>query len=89
MIPPQYAGSTKSKMIAMLEKNHGKVKLSREEMDKICAWIDLTVPFCGDSMEANAWNESEIKKGQERIKMRLEADQRDLDNIKAMLQAAK
>ncbi len=89
MIPPQYAGSTKSKMITMLEKNHGKVKLSREEMDKICAWIDLTVPFCGDSMEANAWNESEIKKGQERIKMRLEADQRDLDNIKAMLQAAK
>jgi hypothetical protein len=89
MIPPQHGGSTRSKLITMLEKNHGKVKLSGEEMDKLCAWIDLTVPFCGDSMEANAWNEGELKKGAERMKLRREADQRDLDNIKAMLQASK
>ncbi|MBT3200204.1 MAG: hypothetical protein HN350_09830 [Phycisphaerales bacterium] len=88
MIPPQYGGSTRSKMITMLEKGHNQVKLTREEMDKLCAWIDLAVPFCGDSMEANAWNEGELKKGAERMKMRRKADQRDLDNIKAMLQAA-
>ena len=89
MIPPRHGGSTRSKMISMLEKGHEKVKLSREEMDKLCAWIDLTIPFCGDSMEANAWNEGEFKKGAERMKLRREADQRDLDNIKAMLQATK
>jgi hypothetical protein len=89
MIPPQHGGSTRSKLISMLEKGHEKVKLSREEMDKLCAWIDLTIPFCGDSMEANAWSEGELKKGAERMKLRREADQRDLDNIKAMLQAAK
>jgi len=89
MIPPRHGGSTRSKLISMLEKGHEKVKLSHEEMDKLCAWIDLTVPFCGDSMEANAWNEGELKKGAERMKLRREADQRDLDNIKAMLQATK
>jgi len=89
MIPPQYGGSTQSKLITMLEKGHNKVKLSREEMDKLCAWIDLTIPFCGDSMEANAWNEGEIKRGLKRIKLRRQADQRDLDNIKAMLQTAR
>jgi len=89
MIPPQHGGSTRSKLISMLAKGHNKVKLTREEMDKLCAWIDLTVPFCGDSMEANAWSEHEIKRGLERIKLRRQADQRDLDNIKAMLQAAK
>jgi len=89
MIPPQYGGSTQSKLITMLEKGHNKVKLSREEMDKLCAWIDLTIPFCGDSMEANAWNEGEIKRGLKRIKLRRQADRRDLDNIKAMLQTAR
>jgi hypothetical protein len=99
MIPPQHGGSTRSKLISMLEKGHpsspsassrqAQVKLSREEMDKLCAWIDLTIPFCGGSMEANAWSEGELKKGAERMKLRREADQRDLDNIKAMLQAAK
>jgi hypothetical protein len=43
-------------MIRMLREDHYDVTLSREEMDKLCAWIDLGVPFCGDYLEANNWS---------------------------------
>jgi len=98
MIPPQYGGSTRSKLIAMLEAGdmppppEGKPKartLSRQEMDTLCAWIDLVIPFCGDYVEANTWNEGELMDAQERLRLRKAADQRDLDNIAAMLQAGK
>ena len=29
-------------------------------MDKLEAWIDLGVPFCGDYREANAWSKDEV-----------------------------
>jgi Hydrazine synthase alpha subunit middle domain len=60
MLPPYFAGSTKSELVAMLERGHRGVTLTREEMEKLCAWIDLFVPFCGDYKEANAWNEQEL-----------------------------
>ena len=56
LIPPQYGGSTRSKLITMLEDDHYEVKLSREEMDILCAWIDLVVPFCGDYVEPDVGN---------------------------------
>lgn len=73
MIPPYHRGSARSIMIQKLREGHppaskgsgvtsGKVKLSREEMDKLCAWIDLGVPFCGDYFEGNNWNENNIAK---------------------------
>ena len=46
----------------MLEKGHEDVKLSREELDKIIAWIDLSVPFCGDYAEAHDWSPGEVEK---------------------------
>ena len=61
MLPPYHRGSAVSGMIKMLREGHGKVKLSCEEMDKLCAWIDLAVPFCGDYIEANNWSESQKK----------------------------
>ncbi len=60
MLPPSFAGSIKSGLVTMLERGHRGVTLTREEMDKLCAWIDLFVPFCGDYKEANAWNEQEL-----------------------------
>jgi hypothetical protein len=57
MLPPYHRGSAKSGMIEKLRGKHGDVKLSTEEMDKLCAWIDLGVPFCGDYMEANNWRQ--------------------------------
>ncbi len=59
MIPPRSAGACKSKMMTMLEEGHGDTKVSREEYEKIAAWIDLVVPFCGDYLEANAWNDGD------------------------------
>ena len=74
MIPPQYGDSTRSKLIALLEEGHEAVALSREEMDKLCAWIDLVVPFCGDYVEANAWNEGERRHARERLDLRRKMD---------------
>lgn len=62
MIPPRYRGSHQSNLIKMLRTNHGKTKLSKEEMDKLCAWIDLGVPFCGDYVEANTWDNTWFNK---------------------------
>ena len=76
-MPPAPAGKAKAN------------RLSRQEMDTLCAWIDLAIPFCGDYVEANTWNEGELKKAQERLRLRKAADQRDLANIAAMLKAGK
>jgi hypothetical protein len=64
MLPPYPAGSNKSKLMKMLDRGHHDVKLTREEMDKLAAWIDLGVPFCGDYLEANAWTDEEKAKYQ-------------------------
>ncbi len=58
----------------MCESGHYDVHLSREELDKLAAWIDLSIPFCGDYVEANAWNEGELKRAHERIQLRREMD---------------
>ncbi len=62
MLPPYSAGSAKSNMIQLLADGHEDVILSSEEMNKLCAWIDLSVPFCGDYREANSWNSEEVAK---------------------------
>ena len=56
MLPPYFAGSATSPLIKELRKNHGKTQLSKQELDTLCAWIDLGVPFCGDYLEANVWH---------------------------------
>lgn len=62
MLPPYSAGANRSKLVAMLEKGHEGVQLSQDEMDKFSAWIDLGVPFCGDYVEANLWNDADRAK---------------------------
>ena len=88
MIPPQYGGSTRSKLIAMHEAGHNGVKLSREELDKLAAWIDLVVPFCGDYVEANAWSESEMKNARQRIQLREEMDAIERRSVSELSDAA-
>jgi hypothetical protein len=46
-------------MIKMLDEGHNDVNLSTEERDKLHAWLDLAVPFCGDYTEAGAWSQKE------------------------------
>jgi len=57
--------------------------LSMEEMQKLCAWIDLGVPFCGDYVEANCWSEKQkafyLRYQNKRNRLALEEE----ENIKA------
>lgn len=69
MLAPYRGGAACSELMKMIDPNlsldgktHNDVRLSREEIDKIAAWIDLLVPFCGDYFEANAWNDEEKQK---------------------------
>lgn len=59
LLPPYTRGSAKSEIMQMLKKGHGKTNLTKEELDKFAAWIDLYVPFCGDYYEANTWSEKD------------------------------
>lgn len=63
-LPPYSAGANRSTMFELLDKGHLDVKLSKEELDKLAAWVDLGVPFCGDYTEANTWDEAEKAKYQ-------------------------
>lgn len=64
MLPPYSAGSARSGLFGLLEgkENHPRVALSQQEREKLAAWIDLGVPFCGDYRQANLWSEAEKEK---------------------------
>ena len=62
LLPPYYRGAAKSEFMGMMKSGHGKTKLNREELDKLAAWIDLYVPFCGDYYEAADWNDGDKKR---------------------------
>ena len=69
MLPPYNAGAAKSGIMAMFDpklaengQTHQDVKLTREELDKLAAWLDMLVPAFGDYVEGNAWDENEMRK---------------------------
>lgn len=86
MQPPYSAGANRSKLIELLEEGHEDVKLSREEMNKIAAWIDLGVPYCGDYTEANTWSAPEVEKYERYFAKRQELAAEDKANIESWLQ---
>ena len=87
LIPPYSAGSNKSKLMELLDKGHEKVALTREELEKLAAWIDLGVPFCGDYTEANAWNPDEVAKYQRYSDKRKRFGDEESQALKAMMEA--
>jgi len=87
MLPPYHAGACKSELLAMLAKGHNKVKLSREETDKLACWIDLLVPYCGDYTEAAAWNEGLRKKYDRYSAKRKRMEAEEARNIAALIAA--
>jgi hypothetical protein len=91
MIPPQYGGSTRSKLLSVNDAEASpcpaKNELSREELDKLAAWIDLVVPFCGDYVEANAWTEDGLRRAKQRIALSREAKEIDLRSIEEYIKA--
>jgi hypothetical protein len=59
---PYSAGSNTSLLFTnMLDKGHCKT-LPAEAAAKLAMWVDLGVPFCGDYVEANAWDSKEQAK---------------------------
>ena len=61
MLPPYYAGSTKSQLITMFDEgnrseSHKDVVLSDNERRLLALWIDLLIPFVGSYTERHAWN---------------------------------
>jgi hypothetical protein len=46
-IRPKSLGSSRSNVITKLKGGHNNVNLSQEEMEKLCAWIDLSGPHSG------------------------------------------
>jgi hypothetical protein len=87
LIPPYTAGSNKSKLMDLLDKGHAKVVLGREELEKLAAWIDLGVPFCGDYTEAHAWNENEVAKYQRYADKRKRLEEEEGQALRAMMTA--
>jgi len=85
MLPPYHAGSSKSKLMSLLEEGHEGVELSREELDKIACWIDLLVPYCGDYTEAHAWSEKDVAKYQRYLAKRHRMEDLELDNLEALI----
>jgi hypothetical protein len=84
MLKPYSIGAAKSKLMTMLEDKHSDAKLSKEELEKIACWIDLLVPYCGDYMEAHAWNEEEIKKYRHFMAKRKEMETLDKKSIEQL-----
>jgi hypothetical protein len=86
MKPPYRAGATRSRLFALLQgKGHDKVMMSTEELDKLAAWIDLNIPYCGDYDEANAWNDGDKKLFEKRMAERERNRAMDLMNIRDMV----
>ena len=85
MKPPYRAGAVKSKLITMLRAGHAQVQVTTEELDKLCAWIDLNIPYCGDYDEANAWSDQAKALYNARMAERLRNAAIDRKNIADMV----
>jgi hypothetical protein len=81
-LPPDFAGARRSELMTLLERGHKDVTLTREELDKIAAWIDLLVPYCGDYMEANAWTPEELAKYEHFAAKRRRMEAQEAGNIR-------
>ena len=89
MLKPYHAGSVKSRLSFQFDGDnpHGDVKLSQEEKDKINAWIDLLVPYCGTYEEANNWTDDDKEIAAYQQAKRDAADQLNAENFAAWLQS--
>ncbi|MGD0092134.1 MAG: discoidin domain-containing protein, partial [Planctomycetota bacterium] len=85
MLPPYFAGAAKSELLPLFEKGHYDVKLTREETDKLAAWIDLLVPFCGDYKEANTWSQAELEKYDRYYRKRVAEEEQEHKNTEDLL----
>ena len=83
---PYTAGSTQSALMTLLESGHGGVTLSADEYRTIACWIDLSVPYGGDYLEANAWSEAEMAKYIRYANKRKKFEEIDRESVKRELE---
>jgi hypothetical protein len=83
MLPPYSHGSSRSPLIALLRKGHEKVKMTREEMDKIACWIDLVLPHSGSWTEGMRPEDKVIY--MKVHKKRVEWEKQEAANIRAYI----
>jgi len=86
MLPPYHKGAGTSQLMTMLREGHSKTSLSREELEKIAAWIDLGVPYCGDYLEANAWSQGELDKYMRYQRKRETLAEEERQNLEALIE---
>lgn len=88
MLPPYFAGSARSRLVAVLSGETGQphygAKLSRAEQEKIAAWIDLMIPYCGDYAEAHAWTPAEVAKYDKYMAKRKAMEEMDRKSVEAL-----
>jgi len=84
MLEPYSGGACKSGIFEHLE-DHNNVKLSREELDKLAAWIDLVIPFTRDYWESNSWNEGQVDRFIKFSNKRQYMESLERQNIEAMV----
>jgi hypothetical protein len=87
LLPPYFAGAAKSRLMKLLEDGHRGERLSREELAKLACWIDLSVPYCADYIEANAWSPGEKARYERFQEKRRQMDQIERSNIEAWIAA--
>ena len=85
MLPPYFSGATKSKIFEQIAGDKCKVKLSRKELDMLACWLDLLVPFCGDYVEGNIWNDGDKAKHKRFMDKRRRMEAIEAANIQEML----
>ncbi len=82
--PYSWGGSAMSMLVDHLRNGHKDVTLNREEMDKICAWIDLSVPQGGTFWEH--MKDDRAEKWKESVKFATRYDQVDSANVARMIE---
>jgi hypothetical protein len=88
MLPPYNAGAAKSGIMTMFDPNlaeggstHNDVQLTREELDKLAAWLDMLVPAFGDYYEGNAWDDNDKRKFAYYEQKKQDMHELDISNI--------
>lgn len=87
LLPPYYAGATKSGLLELLRAGHKNVKISEEELNIISAWIDLNVPFIGEYDEMNIWDDKAKRIYGAKMEMRRKMEAIEAENIQAFIDA--
>jgi hypothetical protein len=85
--PPYLTGAAKSRLLVLLRQGHYEVKLSQEDLDKLACWIDLAVPYCGDYVEANAWDRSAQSRHEHYANKRRTMQEIERKNIEDLLES--